>query len=199
MGARTTTDLEWTPPEPADEAEPVVPAPGEPARPFAVAAFAGSDDEALLAQFASLARLAFLLCGDQARADDAAAEALARVWQRNRAAALDELRPYLRRTLVNVVKRSQRRSSVEQRAFARHGATPESERIETGVEDRTDIARALMTLPVDQRAVVVLRYFENLSEEEIAAALRIRPGTVKSRAARALGALRAAMEGESDV
>jgi RNA polymerase sigma factor (sigma-70 family) len=49
----------------------------------------------------------------------------------------------------------------------------------------------LATLPVDQRAVLVLRYYEDRSEDEIARLLGIAPGTVKSRAARGLAALRA--------
>ncbi len=52
------------------------------------------------------------------------------------------------------------------------------------------VRRALLALPAQQRAVVVLRYFHGLSEDEIALVLKIAPGTVKSRASRALATLR---------
>jgi RNA polymerase sigma factor (sigma-70 family) len=62
-------------------------------------------------------------------------------------------------------------------------------------EDRVDATdsmhAALLKLPVDQRAVIVLRHLEDLSEQETARLLGIRPGTVKSRLARGLGAMRA--------
>ena len=61
---------------------------------------------------------------------------------------------------------------------------------EPGSDDRLGVLLALRSLPVGQRQVRVLRYFEGLSETEIAAALGIRTGTVKSRAARGLDALR---------
>ena len=58
------------------------------------------------------------------------------------------------------------------------------------MEDRDALWRALATLPRRQRAVVVLRYYEDLSEAETAAALGISTGTVKSQASRALAVLR---------
>jgi RNA polymerase sigma-70 factor (sigma-E family) len=58
------------------------------------------------------------------------------------------------------------------------------------VELSEAVRRALWALPPEQRAVVVLRYFDDCSEAEIAATLHCSPGTVKSRAARALAALR---------
>ena len=54
--------------------------------------------------------------------------------------------------------------------------------------------QALATLPPRQRAVVVLRYYEDLSEREIATALGIAPGTVKSQCSAALGTLRANLD-----
>jgi RNA polymerase sigma factor (sigma-70 family) len=59
------------------------------------------------------------------------------------------------------------------------------------VEDRTGLAQALGALPARQRAVVVLRYCEDLSEQEVATLLRCPVGTVKSQAARGLARLRA--------
>lgn len=154
-------------------------------------------DVALRGEFHRLARLAFVLCGDATRADDAAAEALARVWQRAQDGDIEQLRPYLRRTLVNVIARQRRRYSSEQRLLWTAMPPPESEseRLDEAVADRTDLRRALQSLPVEQRAVIALRYFEGLTEDEIASTLRVRPGTVKSRASRGLAALRTALEG----
>ncbi len=56
---------------------------------------------------------------------------------------------------------------------------------------RRAIWRAMGRLPVDQRSVLMLRYYADLHEQEMAVALRVRPGTVKSRLARARQALRA--------
>ena len=70
---------------------------------------------------------------------------------------------------------------------------PLPERANEKVEDVelvVAVQRALMSLPPDQRAVVVLRYFDDCTEAEIAEILRCSPGTVKSRASRALTALR---------
>ena len=158
-------------------------------------------DVALRGEFHRLARLAFVLCGDAAKADDAAAEALARVWQRAQRGDIKQLRPYLRRTLVNVLSRQHRRHSSEQRALS--GSAPpadvDAERLDETVAIRTDMRRALQSLPADQRAVIALRYFEGLTEDEIAHTLRVRPGTVKSRASRGLATLRAALEGDDRV
>ena len=57
-------------------------------------------------------------------------------------------------------------------------------------DDRLDLSAALRAVPPQQRAVVVLRYWEGLSVQQTAALLGIAPGTVKSQAARGLAALR---------
>jgi RNA polymerase sigma factor (sigma-70 family) len=58
--------------------------------------------------------------------------------------------------------------------------------------------RAILGLPARQRAVVVLRYYEDLSEKQIADVLGCRPGTVKSQAAAALSTLRTALDHASE-
>lgn len=151
--------------------------------------------EALVEEFHSLTRLAFLLSGDQSRAEDAAAEAIARVWQRSATVEIEELRAYLRRTVVNIVTRNRRRFWFEQNA-TKKAETTAAYLLDTRAADRIDIGQALLLLPPDQRAVIALRYFEDLSEETIASILRIRPGTVKSRASRGLATMRAHLEGE---
>jgi RNA polymerase sigma factor (sigma-70 family) len=141
--------------------------------------------------------VAFLICRDQSRADDAAAEAIARVWQRSLAGGIEDVRPYLYRTLVNLVTKGRRQFRSEQRAFGRHARFSTRSEIGEAVADRTDVGRALRTLSPEQRAVIVLRYFEGLSEDEIATALGISPGTVKSRASRGLSTLRVALRGDN--
>ncbi|MGH3507316.1 MAG: sigma-70 family RNA polymerase sigma factor, partial [Nocardioidaceae bacterium] len=74
---------------------------------------------------------------------------------------------------------------------------PETPAPDEGVVDRDATWRAVRALPPRQRAVVVLRYYEGLSEREIADVLGCRPGTVKSQASAALATLRAAL-GEAE-
>jgi RNA polymerase sigma-70 factor (sigma-E family) len=138
-----------------------------------------------------LARLAFLLCNDRQQAEDAVAEAYARVWPKYRRGAIDELLPYLRRAVANQVRGGLRRRLLEQREVERRkvdwhdGVSPER-----SVDDAEIILPALEALPQNQRAVLVLRYYEDLSEDEIADTLDIPAGTVKSRCARGLEQLR---------
>jgi RNA polymerase sigma-70 factor (sigma-E family) len=142
-----------------------------------------------------LARLAFLLCNNQQQAEDAVAEAYARVWPKYRRGAIDDLLPYLRRAVVNQVRGGLRRRLLEQREAERRkvdwhdGVSPER-----SVDDAEIVLPALEALPQNQRAVLVLRYYEDLSEDEIADTLHIPAGTVKSRCARGLEQLRRVME-----
>lgn len=154
--------------------------------------------EALVEEFHRLTRLAFLLSGDQSRSEDAAAEAIARVWQRSATVEIEERRAYLRRTVVNLVSRNRRRFWVEQEA-AENAQQVDVCLVDATVADRIDIGQALLLLPIDQRAVIALRYFEDLSEGAIASILRIRPGTVKSRASRGLATMRGYLEGVDHV
>ncbi len=146
-----------------------------------------------------LAGLAYALCGDRALAEDLVAEAYARVWPKWRARQVDDLGPYLRRALVNLVHGRRRRRVLERREAERRRVDwREGQRFETGVEERDRLWDALMQLPVDQRAAIVLRHLEDLSEEETAAVLGVRPGTVKSRLARGLARLRELMGDGAD-
>jgi RNA polymerase sigma factor (sigma-70 family) len=63
---------------------------------------------------------------------------------------------------------------------------------------RIDLARALRALPSPQRVVLVLRYLEDMTEADMATLLRVSPGTVKSRLARALDAMRGQLGGHHD-
>jgi RNA polymerase sigma-70 factor (sigma-E family) len=144
------------------------------------------------AHYAVLVRTAAMLVGDVATAEDVVQEsfiAMHRAWWRLRDTS--RALPYLRRSVIN---RSQ--SVLRHRAVVdRHppGPTPELPSAEdsalAGVQ-RSSVLAALSALPGRQREVVILRYYADLSEAEIATALGISTGTVKSHAARAKGSLR---------
>lgn len=142
-----------------------------------------------------LRQVAYLICGDWDRAEDAVQEALARLYVRwSRIDRSLGLRTYTHRTVVSAVldgaKRPWRRERVSpQPVDETVPASPSG----PSVEDRMVIVEALATLPVRQRTCVVLRYFEDLTVRETAQSLRISDGTVKSQTARGLDTLREAL------
>jgi RNA polymerase sigma-70 factor (sigma-E family) len=138
----------------------------------------------------ALVRLSFALCGDRGKAEDATQEALTRVYLRW--SRLADPLPYARRSVVNATRDSWRhRSRQQQREQVVAGYPAESSvAIDDLVADRDRLTRALLRLPYGQRAVVVLRFWHQLSEQETADALGNSIGTVKSQASRALGKLR---------
>lgn len=144
----------------------------------------------------ALVRLSFALCGDRGKAEDAAQEALTRVYLRW--SRLDDPLPYARRSVVNATRDSWRhRSRQEQREQVLAGYAAELPvGIDDMVADRDRLTRALLRLPYGQRAVMVLRFWHQLSEQETAAVLGNSVGTVKSQASRALGRLRQELESE---
>jgi RNA polymerase sigma-70 factor (ECF subfamily) len=90
----------------------------------------------------------------------------------------------------------QARLALRSAAESRPGdAAPSPEAVLLAAEQRTELLAAVNGLREEERLVIALRYFLDLSEAETAAALGVRPGTVKSRAARALARMRARMEG----
>lgn len=137
------------------------------------------------AQYAPMVRLAYLLTGSNALAEEVVQEAFVRV--RGHLAEVNGPVGYLRTTVVNGCKNLHRRSAVERRYLD----SGRRDLVAEAVADATDeLADALGALPYRQRAVVVLRYYLDLSEAEIAEVLGCRPGTVKSLAHRALAELR---------
>jgi len=136
---------------------------------------------------AALHRTAYLLCGDWHLANDLVQETFVqtfRHWRRVQRA--DNQNAYVKRILINEFNRHWRR----------YGGLPVRADTEVAVPDisdevvnRADLLRALLTLPARQRATVVLRYLEGMSERETAAVMRCSEGTVKSQTARALNVL----------
>lgn len=141
----------------------------------------------------ALCRTAYLLCGDWRRAEDATQEALIRlyrVW--GRIQRKGSVAAYARKVVVSTTLDALRRKSSQEVVTAdEHFAAEADGADHLGLlENRLVITQALAELPPRQRACVVLRYFDELSIEETAAALDCRPGTVKSQTLRALEKLR---------
>lgn len=144
----------------------------------------------LHARQAALLRTAYLLTGDHASAEDLVQTALAKLYLAwDKVEARESVDAYVRRILIN------EHNSWWRRAFKRREVTT-AELPVRGSTDTYDeglaaeVWKFVRSLPDRQRAVVVLRYYEGLSEAEIADILGISPGTVKSQASRALGTLR---------
>jgi RNA polymerase sigma-70 factor (ECF subfamily) len=161
----------------------------EAAGPDADARFVDLADRQLRAAY----RLAGYLLGDAAEAEDAVQDTIERAWKGWRRLR-DERNfgPWFERILVNVCRdRGARRSRIRSAELTDGDALAGDPF--RALLDRDAIGRALATLPTDQRAVVVLRYWRDLSLEEISDRLDLPLGTVKSRLHYALQAMRSSM------
>ena len=153
-------------------------------------------DDFVAARSRALLRTAYLLTHDHALAEDLLQTSLAKAWFAWR--RIDgNPEPYVRRILVNTYASWWRRKW--------NGEHPTEDLPERAVEEAgaepTDLWRAMERLPRRQRAVVVLRYFEDLTEAETAELLGCSVGTVKSQGSKALAKLRidpALAEAEGD-
>lgn len=144
--------------------------------------------EYVRARMGQFRRVAFLMCGDWDRGDDVVQRVLTelyRKWHRlRRADSVDAVvRTMLCRRLVD--ERRLGWGRVRTGAPVPDVPAPESDPVE-----RLTLVVALRSLPPRQRAVLVLRYFQDLTVEDTAAALGCAPGTVKSQASKGLTALR---------
>lgn len=146
----------------------------------------------------ALVRAACLLTGDPHTAEDLVQTALVRVWPRwRRISALGNADAYVRAVLVNVFLTSVRRRRWREvitdpgdaEVLERHSATPASAS-DDAVGLRLHLRQLLAGLSPRQRAVLVLRYYLDLSEAETAATLGCSVGTVKSQAAKGTARLR---------
>lgn len=140
-----------------------------------------------------LYRSAFLLCGDRHEADDLVQSTLLKVvvaWRRLE--RIDNVEAYARRTLLSVFIASRRRMWRREAPFGELPEPVAPTQDSAGIG--ADVMAALAALPVKQRAVLVLRYWDDLSVDATAEALNMRPGTVRSHASRGITALRTAMQ-----
>ncbi|NUT93762.1 MAG: SigE family RNA polymerase sigma factor [Saccharothrix sp.] len=133
---------------------------------------------------------AYLLCGDWHRAEDLVQATFTKLYVAwNRVDRHEALDAYTRQTLVRTFVSDLRRGWFRKERVS--DTTPEAASVGRGsAEDRLVLLEALAKVPPRQRAVLVLRYWEDLSVEETARALRCSEGTVKSQAARGLQTLR---------
>ena len=148
------------------------------------------------ARSAALLRTAYLLAGDWATAEDLLQTALTKTYLAwKRLGQIEAIEPYARRVLVNTATSWWRRRW--------HGERPTEFLPERAAPDRLDeqldrdaLWRHVKALPARQRAVLVLRFYEDMSEAQTAAMLNISAGTVKSQTSRALGTLRQRLAAE---
>lgn len=136
-----------------------------------------------------------LVTGSRALAEDAVQEALARAWERSeRGEAIGSLPAWVTRVAMNLSRSTLRRLRAELRAGERLATAAGRPRPgPAGADSRVDVRRALAALPRRQREVTVLRYHLGLDVSEIAEALGVTEGTVKTSLFRARGALAASL------
>jgi len=143
-------------------------------------------DAFVVARWSALLRTAYLLTRDEGRAEDLVQSALTKLWF-----AWDRVEgdpePYVRRILVNTHTSWWRRRWWSERATDR---VIELAEVDAPAEATMDLWTALGHLPPGQRSVIVLRYFDDLTEAQTAVQLGCSVGTVKSQHAKALRRLR---------
>ncbi len=172
-----------------------------------VGGFPAPDDDGfrawMVVRSAALRRKAFLLCGDWSAADDLVQDVLVAMYPRwSRIVRGGRVDAYANRVLVGKHVDARRRPWRRERPVE---AIPDSvdstsERAIAAVDERDGpLIAALAALPALQRAVLVLRFTDDLSIEEIARVMGIPEGTVKSRLSRGTEALRAKLDSAADL
>lgn len=150
--------------------------------------------EFMVTRWPGLVRLGYVLTGDRWLAEDLAQTALAgacRAWWRVKRA--DDPDAYVRRILINASNRQfRRRRPAEDARPVPEGSVPEGSLADpaAAADQRSDLMAALRELAPRQRAVIVLRYWADLNDAQVAALLGCSEGTVRSQAWRALAKLR---------
>lgn len=143
------------------------------------------------ARQATLRRIAYAVCRDDARAEDVLQEALVKLylaWSRVQGTGREEA--YARRIIVNADLDQRRRPWHRRRSAVPVELLDEPARTGPATEDRMELLAEVRALPPMQRRTVVLRYWLGMSVEETAEELSISTGTVKSHASRGLATLR---------
>ena len=142
-----------------------------------------------------LIRMAYVMLGDLPSAEDVVQEAFYGLYRRwERLADTAGATHYVRTSVLNgcrsaLRRRAVRRGFVQHRTLADEPPAASAETVALGGEEREDVIRALRGLPDRQREVLILRFYAELPDEQIARVMGIRPGTVRSTAFRALDAL----------
>jgi RNA polymerase sigma-70 factor (sigma-E family) len=163
------------------------------------------DNDALFARFVreqtpTLLRSAYLLTGSTATAEDLVQDTLLRLLPKwDRVVAADAPMAYVRRSLLNGFLNQRRRSWSSELVIDELPDRVDGRDAGVDVTNRDLVWRLLATLPDRQRAALVMRFFEDLADQEIAASLGCRLGTVRSLVSRGLAALRDHAQRESAV
>lgn len=155
---------------------------GEEQASIVVRASAESFDAFYASRWNATARLAFMVVGASGAAEEVTQDAFVRV--HGRWDSLDSPDAFLRTVTMNLCRSHLRRRKVEQRH------SPDARQVSVAPPELDETWLAVLRLPFRQRAVLALRYYADLPEEEIALLLGCRIGTVKSARHRALAALR---------
>jgi len=149
-------------------------------------------------QYRPLVRMSAMLLGDTGAAEEVVQESFIAVhaaWRRLR--DIDKAVPYLRRSVLNRSRSILRHRMVTDRHVpVREPDMPSAEQGAIAQFERSAVIEALRSLPARQREALVLKFYLELSEEEIAAAMKISTGAVKSHTSRGKAALRTALEPE---
>ncbi|MGL5823894.1 MAG: SigE family RNA polymerase sigma factor [Nocardioides sp.] len=157
------------------------------------AAASPSYEEFVAARSGVLYRSAYLMTGKQADAEDLLQTTLVKLylgWKK--ASSADSVEAYARRIMINTLISGRRPRRWHRERLVCE--LPDSPSVDRSPDDHLELWPLVRRLPPRQRAVVVLRYYEGLSEREIADLLNIAPGTVKSSCSAALRSLRGHLE-----
>lgn len=153
--------------------------------------------EFLHTEYPRLVAAVALVSGSRPAAEDAVQEGLLRAWQRSeRGEDIESLPAWVAATAFNLARSGVRRRLAERRARSRM-ATALSDEVTDASDRGVDVERALAALPRRQREAIVLRYYLQMDTREVAEALGVQQGTVKSTLSRARTALAGAL-GETD-
>ena len=145
------------------------------------------------ARYLEMVRLAGLLGADDP--EDIAQEAFARLMRKGGLAA--DPAPYLRAIVCNLTRSRHRHLRVVREKTPRAVSEPSPEQAAILREDHAEVITALAVLPARRREAIVLRFWLDLSEREIATTMGVSPGTVKSQLSRGLAALARALEAKA--
>lgn len=146
----------------------------------------------------ALARTAWLLCGDTHQAEELVQQALIKTYLAWPKARQGEPLAYARRVLANlrIDRWRRRRREVLMASDTLPDRTDGGQSPADQHAERDRLTRALLQLPVKQRRIVVLRHLEGLTEREVAEAVGVSVGTVKSTASRGIGRLREVLQAQ---
>jgi RNA polymerase sigma-70 factor (sigma-E family) len=138
----------------------------------------------------SLIRLAYIMLGDLPSAEDVVQDAFCGLYRRwDRLKDASGALYYVRASVLNGCRSALRKRAVRHRGLTHHVSAASAEAEVLSGEEREEVIRALGRLPHRQREVLVLRFYSELSDEQIARVMGIRQSTVRSAAHRALGTL----------